>query len=76
MGQLRGLVVKLGAQRVLQELLEAEQREFLGADRDERSAAGATATRLWVWTPPRAAWSSGRPRYGTARRPSSRGCSP
>ncbi len=38
MGELRGLLVKLGAQRVLQELLEAEQREFLGADRYERSA--------------------------------------
>jgi transposase-like protein len=36
-GELRGLLVKLGAQRVLQELLEAEQREFLAADRYERS---------------------------------------
>jgi hypothetical protein len=36
--ELRGLLVKLGAQRVLQELLEAEQREYLGADRYERSA--------------------------------------
>lgn len=35
--ELRSLLVKLGAQRVLQELLEAEQREFLGADRYERS---------------------------------------
>jgi transposase-like protein len=35
--ELRGLLVALGARRVLQELLEAEQRDFLGADRYERS---------------------------------------
>ena len=35
--QLRGLLIRLGAQRLLQELLEAEQREFLGAGRLERS---------------------------------------
>lgn len=35
--ELRGLLVTLGARRVLQELLEGEQREFLGADRYERS---------------------------------------
>lgn len=37
LGELRGLLVKLGARRVLQELLEAEQREFLAADRYERN---------------------------------------
>lgn len=36
--QLRGLLLKLGAQRVLQELLEAEQRDFLGVERYERNA--------------------------------------
>lgn len=30
------MLIKLGAQRLLQELLEAEQREFLGVDRYER----------------------------------------
>ena len=35
-GELRSLLVKLGARRILQELLEAEQRDFLGADRYER----------------------------------------
>ncbi|MBI2323136.1 MAG: transposase [Chloroflexi bacterium] len=34
--ELRGLLLRLGVQRVLQELLEAEQREFLGAERYER----------------------------------------
>jgi transposase-like protein len=38
--ELRSLLVKLGAQRVLHELLEAEQREFLSADRYERNGEG------------------------------------
>jgi transposase-like protein len=37
--QLRGLLIRLGAQRLLQELLEAEQREFLGVGRYERSGS-------------------------------------
>lgn len=37
--ELRGLLLRLGAQRVLQELLEAEQRDFLGVDRSERGGA-------------------------------------
>ncbi len=37
--ELRGLLLRLGAQRVLQELLEAEQRDFLGVDRYERGGA-------------------------------------
>ena len=36
LGELRGLLVTLGARRVLQDLLEGEQREFLGVDRYER----------------------------------------
>ncbi|MCL6649232.1 MAG: transposase [Chloroflexi bacterium] len=32
-------MLRLGAQRVLQELLEAEQRDFLGVDRYERGGA-------------------------------------
>jgi len=35
--QLRGHLIRLGAQRLLCELLEAEQREFLGVGRYERS---------------------------------------
>src|SRR5579884_4300175 len=37
--ELRGLLVRLGVQRVLQELLEAEQRDFLGADRYQRGCS-------------------------------------
>jgi transposase-like protein len=37
-GELRSQLVRLGMQRVLQELLEAEQRDFLGAERYERGA--------------------------------------
>jgi putative transposase len=35
----RGLLIRLGAQRLLQELLEAEQRDFLGVDRYQRDEA-------------------------------------
>ena len=35
---LRGQLVKLGIQKVLQELLEAEQREFLGVERYQRDS--------------------------------------
>jgi putative transposase len=38
-GELRGMLVRLGIQRLLQELLEAEQRDFLGVDRYERGEA-------------------------------------
>jgi transposase-like protein len=34
--ELRGMLVRLGIQRMLQELLEAEQRDFLGVERYER----------------------------------------
>jgi transposase-like protein len=34
--ELRGRVIRLGMQRLLQELLEAEQAEFIGAGRYER----------------------------------------
>ncbi len=37
--EIRGLLIRLGSQRLLQELLETEQRDFLGADRYERSSA-------------------------------------
>ena len=63
-GELRGLLVKLGARRVLQELLEAEQQAFLGADRYERCeerkgvrngyeelALDTAEGRLQVWAP-------------------------
>jgi putative transposase len=35
----RGFLIRLGAQRLLQELLEAEQRDFLGVDRYQRGGA-------------------------------------
>lgn len=35
-GELRGALVRLGMQRLVQELLEGEQRDFLGVDRYER----------------------------------------
>ncbi len=37
--EVRGMLIRLGAQRMLQELLEAEQRDFLGVERYERGAA-------------------------------------
>jgi transposase-like protein len=37
-GELRGALVRLGMQRIVQELLEGEQREFLGVDRYERGS--------------------------------------
>lgn len=36
-GELRGMLLRLGVQRMIQELLEAEQAEFIGADRYERA---------------------------------------
>jgi putative transposase len=36
-GELRGMVMRLGMQRLVQELLEGEQRDFLGVDRYERA---------------------------------------
>src|SRR5438094_3216692 len=36
-GELRGMVMRLGMQRLVQELLEGEQRDFLGVERYERT---------------------------------------
>lgn len=36
--ELRGMLIRLGTQRLLQELLEGEQRDFLGVDRYQRGA--------------------------------------
>jgi putative transposase len=36
-GELRGMVMRLGMQRLVQELLEGEQRDFLGVERYERA---------------------------------------
>jgi putative transposase len=38
-GELRGMLVRLGMQRLVQELLEGEQRAFLGVERYERGEA-------------------------------------
>lgn len=38
-GELRGALVRLGMQRLVQELLEGEQRDFLGVERYERGDA-------------------------------------
>jgi putative transposase len=37
--ELRGMLIRLGTQRLLQELLEGEQRDFLGVDRYQRGTA-------------------------------------
>jgi transposase-like protein len=37
--EVRGMFIRLGMQRMLQEMLEAEQRDFLGVERYERGAA-------------------------------------
>jgi putative transposase len=37
--EVRSLLIRFGIQRILQELLEAEQRDFLGVDRYERGSA-------------------------------------
>jgi transposase-like protein len=38
-GELRGALGRLGLQRLVQELREGEQRDFLGGERDERGQA-------------------------------------
>jgi putative transposase len=43
-GELRGMLLRLGAQRMVQELLEAEQAEFLGVGRYERAAGRSLDT--------------------------------
>lgn len=62
------MLVRLGIQRLLQELLEGEQRDFLGVDRSSSASNGegsATATSRGVGRQRRDESRSRRLRYAT-----------